>query len=451
VTTLPLLGVLIVGLGGLLAGWVGAAAEASASPPGLCSVPSASPASVVVTPAYVNSLADELRLANPGVQAATARTTAAEAGLAAVRTWEDPALRLGGQVADAAMRSEEGDLLYGVEQKLPLFGRASRQRRLAAEEIGVELAARDARYQELRRDLAQGLFRVALAQRTEQIATEDLGWLDTMVETTEARFRAGEAPQAYLLRLHNERARRREERLTLDRRVAQELAGVNRLLARPVDSTWPRFELPAVAPEIVYHDRLVGFALTNEPRLKILRQQVRQAQAAVEVSRRQFYPEVMLGAEARHDSSNGEFRQAMITLSVSLPWFNGGKYHQDIRRHAARERAAELDAVDYEWQVREEVRRLTVRLDAARREAVLYRDEIVPRSELVLAGTQTAWIANRATFLDLLEARRDLLEARLTFARALTDQYEGLSDLVLCCGLGDLESLAVLGLSDPAP
>jgi outer membrane protein TolC len=414
-------------------------------------VPAAIPQSVVLTPAYVNALADSLRTTNPAVRAAAARTTAAEAELAAVRTWEDPELRLGGQAADARMRAEEGDLLYGVEQKLPLFGKATRARRLAVEGIGVETAAHDAKHQLLRRDLAQALFRVAFAQRTTQVATEDIAWLDTMVQTTEARYRVGEVPQSYLLRLQNERSRRGDERLTLERRVDQELAAVNRLLARPMDTPWPRFELPPVAGEIVYSDRLVAFALTNEPQLKLLRQQVRQARAAVEVSRRQRYPEVALGAEARQDTRGGDFRQAMITLSVSLPWINGGKYRQDIRREAAREQAAELDALDYEWQVREEVRRLTVRLDAARREAILYRDEILPRSEQALAGAQTAWTANRAMFADVLEARRELLNARLAQARAVADQYEALAELVLCCGLGDLESLAVLGVGDTQP
>ena len=44
----------------------------------------------------------------------------------------------------------------------------------------------------------------------------------------------------------------------------------------------------------------------------------------------------------------------------------------------------------------------------------------------------------------MLETRRLLLEARLLRARAVADQFEMLSELVLCCGLGDLEALQML-------
>jgi outer membrane protein TolC len=88
-------------------------------------------------------------------------------------------------------------------------------------------------------------------------------------------------------------------------------------------------------------------------------------------------------------------------------------------------------------------------LDAARREALLYRDEILPRLEQALASTQAAWSANRGMFLEALEARRALIDARLTLARATAEQYRVLSELVLCCGLGDLEALYRFGAAPP--
>ena len=48
-------------------------------------------------------------------------------------------------------------------------------------------------------------------------------------------------------------------------------------------------------------------------------------------------------------------------------------------------------------------------------------------------------------FRDVLDARRMLLDARLMFARAVTEQYQMMSELVLCCGLGDLEALQMIG------
>jgi hypothetical protein len=50
-------------------------------------------------------------------------------------------------------------------------------------------------------------------------------------------------------------------------------------------------------------------------------------------------------------------------------------------------------------------------------------------------------------FRDLLDARRMLLDGRLMYVRAVSEQYQVLSDLVLCCGLGDLEALQMIGVT----
>ena len=91
-----------------------------------------------------------------------------------------------------------------------------------------------------------------------------------------------------------------------------------------------------------------------------------------------------------------------------------------------------------------------MKIDAARREALLYRDEIIPRSQSALDSARTGWESGRSTFRDVLEARRMLLEGRLMQARAVAEQYQMLSELVLCCGLGDLEALEMIG-AQPEP
>jgi outer membrane protein TolC len=165
---------------------------------------------------------------------------------------------------------------------------------------------------------------------------------------------------------------------------------------------------------------------------------------------RERYPEIVLGAQGRNYSGNGDFRQAEVILGFSFPWGNAGKYRADQERARALTLAAEKEAADYGLELQEEIHLLTVRIDAARREALLYQDQVIPRSERALESARASWIANRGMFLEVLDARRMLLEARLMQARAHTELYNELSDLVLCCGLGDLEALEMLGAA-PEP
>ena len=130
---------------------------------------------------------------------------------------------------------------------------------------------------------------------------------------------------------------------------------------------------------------------------------------------------------------------------MSLPWFNRARYQSDVARERARLSAAEADAADQEQAVREEVHHLTVNIDAARREALLYREQILPRSEQALTVAHEIWLNNRGLFSDVMEARRMLIEAQLAQSRAIAEQYQLMAELVLMCGLSDVEALAAPG------
>lgn len=398
-----------------------------------------------ITPALVNQIAEEARTNHPSLLAAKARIEAAQHNEKSVRTWEDPMARIGVMAAEEMMRAEDGDLLFELEQKLPLFGKTKAARAVAKTETSVEEAKSEYTYQQLRKDVAQSIFRIGLADRKVQIANQDVGWLETILSVAEQRYQIGEANQMDVLRLQNERAKRLNEIKTADRTAEYERVNLNKLVGRDLHRLWPRFELPNIAGPIQYNARLVNMAVQNEPKLKTLRQEIKRAEAMKEQVRRERYPDLTAGVEVRDYSGNGDIRQSMFTLGFNLPWGNRKKYTAAADREEARRQAAEFDVSDYERTLRDEVFRLTVQIDTARREALLYRNEIIPRSEGVLESARASWEANRGMFRDLLDARRMLLEAQLMYTSAVAEQYQMMSELVLCCGLGDLEALEMIG------
>jgi cobalt-zinc-cadmium efflux system outer membrane protein len=424
---------------------------------GVCTlgaVPNSVSSPIVVTPEYVNRQAEAMRTNHPALHASTARVRSAESGMEAVRTWEDPMIKLGYMAAETEMRAAEGDLIYGFDQKLPLFGKPRLAREAAAADVAIERAGSNVQFQTLRRDLAQTLFRTAMAQERLQIAEEDLRWVVAMEEVLSESYKAGAAAQTQVLRLQAERARVANQVATAEKGLQQEWSALNRFLGQDLEKAWPRLVLPEVADGVDYTEALATFALRYEPRLAAMKRQVDQAEAMAAVARRQRLPDISVGVEARNYTGNGDLRQVMMTVGVSVPLFNGGKYGKDYRREKERRNAVEWDTRDYEWALREEIHHLTLALNNARREALLYRDEIIPRTEKALASVREAWSANRGMLLEVLDARRMLVEARLMHAKAVAEQWQMLSDLVLCCGLGDLEALQMLkkpGFLSPVP
>jgi outer membrane protein TolC len=331
------------------------------------------------------------------------------------------------------------------EQKLPLFGKAALARSVARAELVVESANADSQFQIRRSELAKISFRAALAEQVVAVGEQDLVWLQTMAETAEAKYQSSAATLVEVFQVQNERAKRTTQLQTDRENLSHAHVSLNRMLNRRLQSPWPALELPPVAGPVVYSDKLVGYAARYEPKLRMMREQIKQASAMVDATRRSRLPDVSAGVQSRNFSGDGDWRQTELMLSFSLPLFNTKKYRADIQRDEARLKATELDAADYELSLREEVHNLTVKIDAARREALLFQDEVIPRSESALESARANWESGRGIFRDVLDARRMLLEGRLMYARAVSEQYQMLSELVLCCGLGDLEALQMIG------
>jgi cobalt-zinc-cadmium efflux system outer membrane protein len=404
-------------------------------------IPAAGTNRLVLTPRYLSEIAEEARTNYAGMRAADARVRAAEKGVRAVRTWDDPEVMFGGMIGNAEMSKQQGDLVYGVQQKLPINGKPQAERAMVAAERDVEEAAREMRFQNLRKEIVQTALRLALADESARILAVDQAWVGTMVEATQERYKAGRSTQVDVLRMETEHASRDENLRRTQRERDAEVLMLNRLLGRPLDTKWPELGLPELWPELQVDDRVLQLATRSEPRIRLLQQEVTRAEAAAEVARRAKRPDFSIGLEGRQFTGDGEFKEGSAFVKMTIPFVNRNKYSAAYAREKDRAEAAGLDAREAEAQLRDETLRLGIRIENARRQALLYRDQIIPRGEQTLASAESNWQGGRVFFHDVLDARRLLLDARNEYAKAVADQYIALSELVLCCGLADFEAL----------
>ncbi|MBI3877957.1 MAG: TolC family protein, partial [Verrucomicrobia bacterium] len=399
---------------------------------------------VIVNAAFINTLVEEIRTNHPALRAARSRADVALFTADAVRKWDDPMFTVGGSVFtprgfDAA---QQGDLAYGIEQKLPLWRKPELAKNAAVAEAAMKDRETDAQFQVLRRDLTKTLLRVALADRSITLTTQDASLHHTMIALMEERYRLGQGTQAELILMQAEHTRLRNLIAKENDKLTAERASLNRLLGRELASPWPSLGLPPLADAMPFRPALVSLALENEPKLKVMREGIKAAQAATRSTKASRLPDFYAGVGSRQFSGDAGFREVDFTLRFNMPWGNAQKYRSDLLRDEARTRSLEADVADSELGLRDELFRLTVQMDAARREALLYRDEILPRTEAAVASSHEAWLAGRGMVRDILDLRRLLLDANLMIERAVAEQHQTLADLLLSCGVAGAESLA---------
>lgn len=407
---------------------------------------------VVITSDFIANLMAEAQTNNPGFLAAGSRAQAAAANVASVRVWDDPMFLVGGSTfssrgMDPAMM---GDLTYGLSEKLPLWGMPGLHRQVAVAEMSAREAETDYQFQQLRRDIIQAAISLALAEQVVNIGEQDLAWLHTTAQAVDAKYRAGQTDAGDSLEIQNEAAVRADQLQTDRLERSHEQFVLNRLLNRPGDSPWPPLRLPPVAPPVPFSEDLWSLAMANEPQLKVRQHGIEQAKAAEELARRRRLPDISVGVQGNEYHGDGGFRSGMFTLSFPLPWGNAGKYRKDYEREKENEKAAEEDRADQMLSTHEMLHHLTIQLDAARRQALLYQNEISVRAEEALADKLAGWEAGRVTLREVLDMQRDVLDAQLATAQSTAGQYQTLAELLLWTGQANFESLESLATGPTA-
>ena len=407
--------------------------------------------SVVIDSTVINRLLREARTNNPALLAADARVRAAALNAGAVRTWEDPVGLFGGEVfsPNGMDPAQMGNLAYGIEERLPLWNRPRLSRRVAKAETLTEKADTLFRVEQVRKEITQALLRAALARRVVEIGLEDLAWLEATSQAADSKYRTGQGSVADTLQIQNEAAQRKDALTTDRRRLAHEHFVLASLLNRATNEVRREFHLPSVGPAIPLSAKLLSLARLTEPKLKLLEQRIRTAEATARLTHNSRLPDVSLGVEGRQFSGDGEFRSGMFTLRFSLPWANRDKYRKDYARDQEKVRAADLEKEDHLLTISEELHHLSIDIEASRREALLQSGEIFLRSSQALSSRLSEWQSGKAAFRDVLDARRMVLDSQLRSARAIAGQYQMFSEMLLWTGLENFEALFVLANEPP--
>ena len=361
--------------------------------------------------ATLDALRLEVRTNHPTVAAAEARAGAAAAGVRAVRLWEDPSAGLGLLGARVERRRDDGDLRVMAEQALPRRKLYDARKEQATAEYSIRQAETRSAALNLETLVAQAALELALADEALVIQSNQIAWLESMAVNAREKAKDPQATAAAPLRLEAEVALERQRWDAAARRRVSLMRQLNTLLGRPLDEAWTPLALPAAAALPSLSGELARLPAAN-PMLLALTGSTRAAQAGVEVSRQERQPVLSFGAESSV-YSGGRFVETLVGAKMTIPWGNRSVYQAGIDRSRQQQAAAESEFAALERRLRGEAIAAHTDAENAAQQAATFTDQVMPRLEKSVQATEGAWISSRATLLEVLEARRTLLNARL--------------------------------------
>lgn len=279
---------------------------------------------------------------------------------------------------------------------------------------------------------------LSLLAESLRIQEENVALLRQVVGLVAVRVQAGPGAPQELLRAQTELELADNDLANLRARVPIVVAKLNALLSRPADAPAPLpVALPAPRPVALPDHELIRIGSERSPELAALARDVAGRGEALTLARQAYIPDVGLSFDIT--GSLSQMLGGMLVLPTRLEAIRGG-----IEQARAGLRAAQAARVQYQ---RDLAASFVLNLAVLRndeRQAALFEGAILPRARQVVQVLLTSYPAQRAGFLDLLDAQRTFLDARLTFAQIRIEREKALAAIETWAAV-DVEAVAGAG------
>lgn len=244
---------------------------------------------------------------------------------------------------------------------------------------------------------------------------------------TEARFNAGDTPRLDVIRARVDVAQAQNDLIVNERDVANARAALNRLVGRPLGApllTADSLDVPSPLPPL---EAIEPLGLAARPEIASLRSQQAGARAAVSLAREYWFPDFFVALNREYVADQTALFTTGITLP--LPVFFWQHSRGEIAEARFRERELAATYVDLLAEVGQDIRAAYATAAAALRQAAFIRDELLPASRQAYRVASVSYGLGGSSALEVLDARRGLLDAERQYTEALASASSARADL----------------------
>ena len=427
------------------------------------------------------TLADYLAYAalnNPGLEAAFNRWKAALQRVPQEKSLPDPRFTYRYFIREVETRVGPQQQGVGLSQMFPWFGKLELRGSVAAEAAEAARQRYENEKFKLFFEVKDAFYEYYYLGRAIDVVRENLELVEYLESVAQARYKTASAGHPDVIRAQVEMGKLEDQLNSLRDLLVPVVARLNAALNRPTNTKLP---LPQSIPDeyvnITDEDVLKRLA-RNSPVLRALDHEIERARHAVALAKKNYYPDFTLGVDytdvgsaarskpqgfsnpaalrsaSRMAGGIGDLIDAyaigkslspgsrpgdsgqdvwMVSLSMNVPIWRA-KYAAAEREARARYLAALSARAQQENSLTATTQRTLFEHRDAERKIALYRDVLIPKAKESIGSTETAFRVGSASFLDLVDAERSLLEFELSFERALANRAQRLAELEMLVG-----------------
>ena len=272
-----------------------------------------------------------------------------------------------------------------------------------------------------------------VARKHRDVLIEGRTLSQDFLKRTQARYAAGTAAKLDVIKAQVDVAQAENQLIANELDIANAQAALNRLIGRvigapiaPADS----LEVPSPLPDSLTIEET---ALRNRPELTQLESEQRGASANTNLLRQFWIPDFTFGAS--HDYTQPGAPVYSAGIAVPLPLFFWQHSMGDIAESRHREQELAASYRDLRAQVTQDVRSAYATASTSLRQVIFLRDQLVPSAREAFRVASVSYSLGGLSALEVLDARRTLLDAETQLADALASANMARADLERALGV----------------
>lgn len=429
------------------------------------SVPAQIPSAPATGVTRLGDLYAQVARDNPRVTAARALVRASEARIPGATRPPDPQLQLGFMnysVPSFVPMSPIGMTQLQLMQMLPLGGKLSLAGRVASAQASATAERVQDVVWELRNQTAMAFYDLYATDRQLEVARMTLLLLQDIRRTAESMYRVGEGRQADVLRAQVEIARMAEDTVRMHAMRWTMAARLNALRHSNADESIASAVRPIFPDTVPAPSWLESAATTDRPMIRAGLQDVRAAEAATALARREIVPDLQVGVQYGQrrgtmtsiDGAGTPFternteRMGSLMLGASIPIFARSRQLQMRSETEAMKAMADADLEAMRAETRGRIGEAYANLARARNLTRLYRTTVLPQAEATYASALSSYRAAQVDFMTLLDDQMTVNRYRQELFTLEADEGKAWAELEMLTGRDLIDSQSAVTASD---
>lgn len=370
----------------------------------------------------------EVRKNNPDLKAAAAVSLAYKSRVKQAYLLKDPIIEFERMYTPSgkSFLNDAGERNISISQEIDNPYKLLLRRDLAKDERAFYCTLYEAKERQLVSKAKTLFYEYYMTSKAEQIYNETVDILRGFSKIAETKYSVGTASQSDAIKAQVELSRMLNMLVTVKQEKETAVAMLNALMDR--DTLAPLQEPQELEPSQpgADYEKLRAGAIVSNPGLKAYSLKISQAERRLTLSRAEYLPDFMLLYRKRKAPGQEMNNTYDVSLGLTVPlWFS--KQKAMVQEAGAEKEMAHAEYKTARNELASDLREADIKARSSMRLVDLYRGSVIPQAEEALKIAQSGYQAEKADFMDLLDAQRTLLDFRMDYYRYIVDCHTWLA------------------------